>query len=140
MNFPRLGPAIAVLAILLSAGCTAVTPPAAPEPVAPPPEPAVLEIIEVPPPEPPRPDPRDLLGMTGEEVALLLGPPGLLRKEPPAEVWRYSGARCLLHLFLYPEDEGPNFKVSHYEALTRDAAPTSADICYIDLIEARTID
>lgn len=51
--------------------------------------------------------------MTGPEVAGLYGKPGFVRRDGPAEIWRYDGEDCLLDVFLYRERD--IFRVAHYE-------------------------
>ncbi len=141
MNSLRQWRLCALSVCLVAAACAT-----APEPEPPPvpeaipavaPEP-VDEVIEVPPPPPPEPepDPNELVGMTGEAVADLLGPPGLLRREHEAEVWRYSSPLCILHVFLYADDAGPGHRVTHFEALGPDTLPVDARDCYGSLIGA----
>lgn len=103
---------------------------------APAPEP-VAEAIEAPPPPPPEPepDPNELVGMSGEAVADLLGTPGLLRRESLAEVWRYSSPLCFLHVFLYADDAGRGHRVTHFDATGPDALPVDARECYGSLME-----
>jgi len=56
-----------------------------------------------------------LVGLDDATLKLLLGMPGLIRREPPAEVWRYTGKNCTLHLFLYRGPTG-TYRVLHAEA------------------------
>lgn len=56
-----------------------------------------------------------LVGLDDAALLLLLGDPALKRREPPAEVWRYSGQDCTLHLFLYKGAAG-TYRVVHAEA------------------------
>lgn len=138
MNSLRCWRACALSFCLLAAACTTV-----PEPAPPPvpevipalaPEP-VVEAIEVPPPPPPEPDPNELVDMSGEAVASLLGSPALLRRELEVEVWRYSSPLCIFHVFLYADDAGPGHRVTHFEATGPDALPVDARECYGSLIE-----
>lgn len=84
-------------------------------------------------PEPPRPDnmslaPQatgsapDLVGMTAQQLGGLLGQPRYLRRESPAQVWQYADRRCVLDVFLYPEQG--EYRVVHVE--TRDPRSLSA--------------
>ena len=133
---------VVVAAGLLVSGCAAVDtvrePEIAPSPRFTMPEAApeapLAAVSILPPPGQLRPDPGELVGMTGGEVAELLGRPGLLRREPPAEVWRYAGPSCVLHIFLYPDDAGPDYRVTFYETLGPDAGPADSVSCYGSLI------
>lgn len=84
-------------------------------------------------PEPPRPDnmslaPQaaasgpELVGMTAQQLGGLLGQPRYLRRETPAQVWQYTDRRCILDIFLYPEQG--EYRVVHVE--TRDPSSLSA--------------
>lgn len=45
-----------------------------------------------------------LNGLSGAEVELVLGPPGRVRVDPPAQVWQYDQPRCFVDVFLYTDD------------------------------------
>ena len=59
--------------------------------------------------------PGDLRGMAREDVAALLGAPDLDRRDGNAEALLYSGAGCVLHVFLYPPPAGGAFRVEYAE-------------------------
>lgn len=42
-------------------------------------------------------------GLEDKSVRALLGEPGLLRRDPPAEVWQYRASGCVADLFLYED-------------------------------------
>ena len=65
-------------------------------------------------------DSASLVGRGASEVAELLGEPGLKRRDPPAELWQYRSARCVLDLFLYA-GQGNALTVAHAE--TRPVPP-----------------
>ena len=46
----------------------------------------------------------DLTGMAPAQVAALLGDPDLRRRDPPAEIWQYRSADCVLDLFFYDDN------------------------------------
>jgi len=53
-------------------------------------------------PGPPIDDnPDQLMGLDPVKLEQRLGAPELRRREPPAEVWQYRSASCILDLFLY---------------------------------------
>ena len=47
-------------------------------------------------------DPTQLIGLAPDAINRLLGPPSLLRTEPPAQVWQYKIADCVLIFFSIP--------------------------------------
>ncbi|MFC3229963.1 hypothetical protein ACFOGJ_22115 [Marinibaculum pumilum] len=65
----------------------------------------------------------DLVGWSGSDLQGRFGPPMLTFAEPPAEVWRYSSARCVALFFLYPPDMGNDGQavVRYVELLPREA-------------------
>jgi hypothetical protein len=112
-------------ALLLGVGLSAcsATPPAVP-PSAPalsaaaPMQPAALRYSILP----------ALTGLSAAEVVGLYGEPDFRRTEPPAELWQYRSADCVLDLFLYSDPSG--VRVVHGE--TRDRNPIQAGHCHGD--------
>ncbi len=87
---------------------------------------------------PPPPDPihsASILGLDSGAVRKLLGEPGLIRRETPAEVWQYRTASCVLDVVLYDQANGP--RVVYTEARTPTAEPTQADPCLRDVLTTR---
>jgi hypothetical protein len=66
--------------------------------------------------------------LSKNEVLARLGQPNFTRHDPPAEIWQYRGASCVLDLFLYPENGG-DLRVAH--AVSRDphSAQAATDSC-----------
>ncbi len=104
-----VGPAIAIIALL--SGCQATPPP--PDPVR----------------------SASILGLDSGAVRKLLGEPGLIRREEPAEVWQYRTASCVLDVVLYDQASGP--RVVYTEARTPTAEPTQADPCLSDVLTTK---
>jgi hypothetical protein len=104
-----VGPAIAIIALL--SGCQAAPPP--PDPV----------------------HSASILGLDSGAVRKLLGEPGLIRREEPAEVWQYRTASCVLDVVLYDQASGP--RVVYTEARTPTAEPTQADPCLSDVLTTK---
>jgi hypothetical protein len=50
--------------------------------------------------------PQPLTGLSAKEVVALLGEPDFRRAEPPAELWQYRSADCVLDLFFYSDVAG----------------------------------
>ena len=87
---------------------------------------------------PPPPDPvhsASILGLDSGAVRKLLGEPGLIRRETPAEVWQYRTASCVLDVVLYDQASGP--RVVYTEARTPTAEPTQADPCLSEVLTKR---
>lgn len=83
--------------------------------------------------QPPRAaDPKTLVGLTGGEVSGLLGRPGFVRRDAPAEIWQYRGADCVLDVFLYTEAGGT--KVKHVELRPRQPTRAPSPACFAGMI------
>ncbi|WP_374631671.1 hypothetical protein [Ferrovibrio sp.] len=137
-----------LLCCLLLAACAAPRQPAAPAA-----EQAAAPAVVVPPPialtlpapvpgEPPRrAESRDAVGKTAAEMRVLFGEPGLLRREPPSEVWQYTAQSvgqsggCVLIFVLYPENgaDGSVLRVHHGQSLPRRRGSPVGDA---DCVEA----
>lgn len=57
--------------------------------------------------------PAALDGMTRERVSHLFGEPVFVRRDPPAEFWRYRSRNCLLELYFY--ERGGRMQVRHVD-------------------------
>jgi hypothetical protein len=66
------------------------------------------------------PDINKLAGLKPSDVLAMLGNPDLRRTEPPAELWQYRAADCVLNLFFY--DEAGDYRLTHIEAWQRSLA------------------
>lgn len=136
---PALRTSGGLLAALLLAACTAAPPAtttsgdAEPSPV------DVMETARLPAPdEPPRsyPEPGSLTEMGEPELREVLGEPGFVRRDPPAEIWQYRTSGCVLHLFLYA-DAGERLALRHLEARRPEGGETATDDCLRHVIDAR---
>lgn len=76
---------------------------------------------------------RGLVGLSRDALGARLGQAGFVRRDGPAEVWRYRGAACLLDVFVYRETDGAQ-RVTHIDARTLQGRPTPADPC-LDTLE-----
>ena len=76
-----------------------------------------------------------ILGLDGAEVRLLLGDPGLIRRETPAEVWQYRTAGCVLDVVLYDQESGA--RGVYAEARTPRAEPAPTDLCLSDVLTTK---
>ena len=77
-------------------------------------------------------DPARLIGLDAAGVEALIGRPGFTRREPPAEVWQYVTATCVLDVVLYPETGVA--RAAYFEARDRAAAPADARACFRTLL------
>ena len=112
----RPAPAVVVAAPAIVAQPAAAAEPA-PAPVAPPAEPAAARIPALP----------VLTGLGAAEVMALLGEPDFRRREPPAELWQYRSADCVLDVFLY--GEGGRYRVVRSETRDRHLLPQLGANC-----------
>jgi hypothetical protein len=92
---------------------------AVPAPAGPPPpaEPAAMRVPELP----------VLTGMEPAQLIALLGEPDLRRLEPPAELWQYRNADCVLDVFLYAD--GGGYRVLRSETRSRHVVPPMVAGC-----------
>lgn len=147
MTPPRRWPAVtgALTSLFLVAACAGAPPPAAniepvaPEPaetataVEPPPEPEVA-VVPPPPPPPPVPDVETFLNRNGVEIAGVLGEPGFVRRDPPAELWQYRAAACTLDLFFY-DDGDEDYRLAYLDFRGVGDEPEARDECLRAIIE-----
>jgi hypothetical protein len=109
----RPAPAVVVAAPAIVGEPAAAAEPA-PAPVA---EPAVARVPALP----------VLTGLGAAEVMALLGEPDFRRREPPAELWQYRSADCVLDVFLY--GEGGRYRVVRSETRDRHVLPPLGANC-----------
>lgn len=72
-------------------------------------------------------DPDKVMGLGREEIQALLGKPGLVRREAPAEVWQYQSRGCVLDIFLY--EQSTELAVVYVEARDGQAATAATGPC-----------
>ncbi len=85
-------------------------------------------------------DPTQLIGLAPDAINRLLGPPSLLRTEPPAQVWQYKIADCVLDIFLYTRETEPeDATVIYFEIREGKAAPRGTRACFTAILESRMI-
>ncbi|MGO8916645.1 MAG: hypothetical protein ACLQJR_12130 [Stellaceae bacterium] len=108
-------------ALALLAGCSAAAPepPGAATQLPAAPEPAMAAAAQ--------PLMRPLTGLSAKEVVALLGEPDFRRAEPPAELWQYRSADCVLDLFLYGDAAGVH--VIYSETRDRSLVQAGAGHC-----------
>lgn len=117
-------------------------PSAAPAVTAPPVQP-VETPAETPPQTAARPaiddDPKRLLGLDPEGIQAILGTPSFLRRDNPAQLWRYRNKSCILDIFLYADQSAHShsFRVRHVEARSANADRASARECLRTLLAER---
>ena len=74
-------------------------------------------------------------GISSAAVKRLLGEPDLRRQEPPAEIWQYRSADCVLEVFLY-RHQG-QYRVAYAETHDRGLVRVSQSSCYVSIVAAR---
>jgi hypothetical protein len=68
-----------------------------------------------------------LTGMAPAELVARLGEPDFRRSEPPAELWQYRTADCVLDIFLYADGDG--YRVLGSATRDRHVAPPAVASC-----------
>jgi hypothetical protein len=71
--------------------------------------------------------PKVLIGLTGGEILDIFGPPIFIRKDPPAEFWRYQSESCVLEVFLYTKND--DLRVEYVNTRPKGGAPTTLSRC-----------
>ena len=79
--------------------------------------------------------PADLVGLDGPALEHLLGKPGLVRRDYPAEVWQYRNPGCVLDVYLYHADD--HLTVTHAEARAPEIAGDPLSPCIAKLAELK---
>ena len=116
----RGGVAAGLLAAGLLSGCAL-----APQPSGPAPSPQGAT----------RPDPAGMIGADSVALQQLFGPPRLVRRDAPAELWQYQTRDCVVDLFLYQEKDG--LKLAYLEARTGAAQVTAPSPCVDAVLASR---
>jgi hypothetical protein len=80
-------------------------------------------------------DPDAVMGLDRTEVEALLGEPGLVRREAPAEVWQYQSRGCVLDVFLY--EASADFQVVYLEARDGEAVAATTANCLGAVMDER---
>ena len=90
------------------------------------------------PARPPAPsDPRRLIGLTQERIEAMLGPADFVRRDGPAQIWRYDTEDCSLDVFLFREGEMQ--RVTHVASRARkvDGPDVALNACYARVLGMR---
>ncbi len=61
-------------------------------------------------------DPDHMMGKDTAALRALLGAPGFLRRDNPAQLWRYVGQGCMLDIYLYRSGPAGTYVVRHLAA------------------------
>jgi hypothetical protein len=75
--------------------------------------------------------PADLVGLDGPSLETLLGKPGLVRRDYPAEVWQYRNPSCVLDVYFYTD--AARLTVTHAEARAPEIAGDPLTPCIAKL-------
>jgi hypothetical protein len=98
----------------------------------------VPEVAALPPEPEIDDDPDRLIGLDPGALSALLGQPGLIRRESPAQVWQYRGVDCVLDVILYQEAESA--RVTYVEARDGKGRRSESRLCLNQLLRARLTD
>lgn len=136
-SFPRWAPVLVGLALL--AGCSGAVPSGSKPPVRLPParRPPVQAPVTRLPPVQPRPAPtiqvapglEGVIGADGDGLVRLFGPPRLDIKEEDARKLQWSGAACILDVYLYPPQGGGRPTATYVDARRGDGREVDRASC-----------
>jgi hypothetical protein len=76
-----------------------------------------------------------MIGADSVALQRLFGPPRLVRRDAPAELWQYQTRDCVVDLFLYQEKDG--LKLAYLEARTGAAQVTAPRPCVDAVLASR---
>ncbi|MEQ8667218.1 MAG: hypothetical protein RIC16_15980 [Rhodospirillales bacterium] len=97
-------------------------------------EPAAEPQVALVPAPPPVPDVNSFLNQNGAEIAGVLGEPGFVRRDPPAELWQYRTGACTLDLFFYDEG-GEDYRLAYLDFRDVDSSREARDDCLRAIIQ-----
>lgn len=83
-------------------------------------------------------DSNAFIGLDDRALANALGKPQMVRSEPPAEVWQYGGADCVVDFYLYDSGEAGaerRLEVAYVEARDMRAGNASTERCVKSLLQ-----
>jgi len=89
------------------------------------------------PPPIPVPDAETFLNRNGVEIAEILGEPGFVRKDPPAELWQYRTGACTLDLYFYDEGAGA-YALEWLDFRGTDGTSAARDACLREILRQKT--
>jgi len=76
-----------------------------------------------------------MIGADSVALQRLFGPPRLVRRDAPAELWQYQTRDCVVDLFLYQEKDG--LRLAYLEARTGAALVTAPRPCVDAVLASR---
>jgi hypothetical protein len=74
----------------------------------------------------------EIIGRDARDVVDLLGPPGFVRRDGPAEIWQYRAGDCVFDLFIYREREVP--RVTYIESRRRSGELVGGERCQLRVV------
>ncbi|MBI3453343.1 MAG: hypothetical protein HY057_11075 [Rhodospirillales bacterium] len=92
-------------------------------------------LAALPPPSRAPDDAHRLVGYGFEQLQDALGPAPFVRRDGPAQIWRYEADECYFDVFLYRGKSG--LRVTHVETRARGIAPVATGACYDRIIALR---
>jgi hypothetical protein len=77
--------------------------------------------------------PISVMGLSQQQVEMLLGPPMERRDMAPAQAWRYRDDRCTLELFFYIDVKSRIFRTLSYDVVSRENDVGAGRRCLAEL-------
>lgn len=77
--------------------------------------------------------PVSVMGLSQQQVEMLLGPPMERTDMAPAQAWRYHDDRCTLELFFYIDVKSRIFRTLSYDVVSHESDASASRRCLAEL-------
>ncbi len=75
-----------------------------------------------------------IINKSPQEIMALFGSPVLKRSDPPAELWQFHQADCVVDIFFYSRTHQQPLRATHVIARSRAGIAADTDLCLSHLI------
>ncbi len=76
-----------------------------------------------------------IINKSPQEIMALFGNPVLKRSDPPAELWQFHQADCVVDIFFYSRTHQQPLRATHVIARSRAGIAADTDLCLSRLVK-----
>jgi hypothetical protein len=76
-----------------------------------------------------------IINKSPQEIVALFGSPVLKRSDPPAELWQFQQADCVVDIFFYSRTHQQPLRATHVIARSRAGIAADTDLCLSHLVK-----